>query len=152
MNPHFQNKRFVYVLGFAGLIPCVALMLACWMVLASWLRPFIDAQLAYAGAILAFLGGIHWGAAIALRDLTVEQTRKALAWSVMPALIAWMATMMSVYGLVVLMVGFIAAYQVDKRLFAWYRLPEWLLRLRLYLTCAVIAALALTLVAANVKG
>jgi hypothetical protein len=152
MNPHFLNKRFVYVLGFAGIVPFVALMLACWMVHPDWLGPFIKGQLAYSVAVLSFLGGIHWGAAIALRELTVEQTRKALAWSVMPAVIAWFATMMGGYGFAVLMAGFIATYQVDKRLFAWYRLPDWFLRLRLYLTCAVISALVLTIMAVNFRG
>jgi hypothetical protein len=152
MNPHFQNKRFVYVLGFAGLIPFALLALACWVVHPDWLGAFIKGQLAYAVAVLSFLGGAHWGAAIALQDLTVERTRKALAWSVMPALIAWFATMMGGYGFALLMIGFIAAYQVDKRLFAWYHLPEWLLQLRLYLTCAVIALLVLTIIAVNVRG
>jgi hypothetical protein len=152
MNPHFLNKRFVYVLGCVGLIPFVALALACWVVHPSWLGPFIKGQLAYAVVVLSFLGGIHWGAAIALCDLTVEHTRKALAWSVTPALIAWFATMLGGFGFAVLMAGFIAAYQVDKRLFAWYRLPDWFLRLRLYLTCVVVAMLALTVFAANVRG
>lgn len=152
MNPHFLNKRFVYVLGFAGLIPFVMLALACWIVHPDWLGSFIKGQLAYAVSVLSFLGGIHWGAAMALRELTVEQTRKALAWSVAPALIAWFATMMSGFGFAVLMAGFVATYQVDKRLFAWYRLPDWFLHLRLYLTCAVVASLALTVIAANARG
>lgn len=152
MNPHFLNKRFVYVLGFAGLIPFALLALACWVVHPDWLGAFIKGQLAYAVAVLSFLGGVHWGAAIALQDLTVERTRKALTWSVIPALVAWFATMMGGYGFALLMAGFIAAYQVDKRLFAWYRLPDWLLRLRLYLTCAVIALLVLTIIAVNVRG
>jgi hypothetical protein len=152
MNPHFLNKRFVYLLGFAGLIPFVSFSLACWLVHPDWLGAFVKGQLAYAVAVLSFLGGVHWGAALALVDLTVERTRKAFAWSVVPALIAWFATMAGGFGFAVLMAGFIIAYQVDKRLFAWYRLPEWFLRLRLYLTCVVVATLALTVIAVNVRG
>jgi hypothetical protein len=152
MSPHFLNKRFVYVLSCAGLIPFVALTLACWVVLPDWLGAFIRGQLAYTVAILSFLGGVHWGAAMALDDLTVEQTRKALAWSVTPALIAWMATMASGFSYAVLMAGFIGAYQADKRLFVWYRFPAWFIQLRLYLTCAVLAALALTVLAENIRG
>lgn len=152
MNPHFLNKRFVYVLSCAGMIPFFALALACWVVLPEWLGAFIKGQLAYTVAVLSFLGGIHWGAATALDDLTVEQTRKALVWSTMPALLAWVATMMSGFGFALLMAGFVAAYQADKRLFAWYRFPAWFIQLRLYLTCGVLAALALTVLAANIRG
>lgn len=152
MNPHFLNKRFVYLLGFASLIPFALLTLACWLVHPDWLGAFIKGQLAYAVVVLSFLGGIHWGAAMALVDLNVERTRKAFAWSVTPALIAWFATMLSGYGFAVLAAGFIAAYQVDKRLFAWYRLPGWVIQLRLYLTCAVAALLVLTVIAVNVRG
>lgn len=152
MNTHFLNKRLAHLLGFAGLIPFVALSLACWLVHPSWLGPFIKGQLAYAVAILAFLGGIHWGATMMAAHLTIEQTKRALIWSVMPALIAWFATMMGGFGFAVLTAGFIGAYQVDKRLFAWYRLPEWFLTLRFKLTCVVVATLALTVIAANVRG
>jgi hypothetical protein len=152
MNKHFLKKRLVHFLGGAGLIPFAALALACWFVHPDWLGSFIKGQLAYGIAILAFLGGIHWGATMASDDLTIEQTKRALIWSVAPALIAWFATMAGGFGFAVLMAGFIAAYQVDKRLFAWYRLPDWFLVLRFKLTCAVVAALALTVIAANVRG
>lgn len=152
MNTHSINKRLVHQLGYAGLIPFVVLTLACWLVDPSWLGPFIKGQLAYSMVVLAFLGGIHWGAAMMAAHLTIEQTKRALIWSVIPALISWFATMMGGFGFAVLMAGFIGAYQVDKHLFAWYRLPEWLLPLRLKLTCAVVAMLMLTVMAANVRG
>jgi hypothetical protein len=152
MNPHFLNKRFIHLLGIAGLIPFVALSLACWLVHPDWLGAFIKGQLAYSVASLSFLGGIHWGASMATNDLPIERSRKALVWGVIPALIAWIATMASGFGFAVLMAGFVGAYQVDKRLFAWYRFPDWFLLLRCYLTFAVVAALALTVIAANVRG
>ena len=85
-------------------------------------------------------------------ELSVLQTKKALAWGVTPALIAWFATMVGGFGFAVLMAGFVGAYQVDKRIFFWYRLPEWFIHLRFVLTCAVLAALVLTVIAANVRG
>jgi hypothetical protein len=152
MNTHFVNKRLAHLLGIAGLIPFVVLSLACWVVQPEWLGAFIKGQLAYGIAILAFLGGIHWGAVMVSADLTIEQTKLALMWSVTPALIAWIATMAGGFGFAVLMAGFIGAYQVDKRLFPWYRLPDWFLVLRFKLTCVVVATLALTVIAANVRG
>ncbi|MGH8809344.1 MAG: DUF3429 domain-containing protein [Noviherbaspirillum sp.] len=138
--------------GLSGLVPFAILMLGCWTVPIEWLGYFIKGQLAYAIAILSFLGGIHWGAVMTSSDLSADQTRKAFVWSVLPALIAWSATLMGGFGFAVLMAGFIGAYQVDKRLFAWYRMPDWFLQLRFGSTWAVVAALALTVIAANVRG
>lgn len=152
MNKHFLNKRLSHLLGFLGLVPFVLLMFACWLVHPSWLGDFIKGQLAYGIAILSFLGGIHWGAVMMSGDLTIEQTKRALVWSVTPALIAWFSTMVGGFGFAVLMAGFIGAYQVDKRLFAWYRMPEWLIGLRFNLTCVAVGTLALTVIAANVRG
>ena len=152
MNTHFLNKRLAHLLGLAGLAPFVVLMLGCWTVHPDWLGYFIKGQLAYAIAVLSFLGGIHWGAVMTSNELAAERTRKAFIWSVVPVLVAWSATLMGGFGFAVLMAGFIGIYQVDKRLFAWYRMPEWVLQLRFRLTCAVVAALVLTVIAANVRG
>ncbi|RJF99635.1 DUF3429 domain-containing protein [Noviherbaspirillum saxi] len=152
MNTHFVNKRVAHLLGYAGLIPFVLLMLGCWVAHPDWLGDFIRGQLAYGIAILSFLGGIHWGAVMVSPDLTMEQTRKGLVWSISPALIAWSSTLMGGFGFAVLMLGFIAAYQADKRLSVWYGMPDWFVPLRLKLTCIVIAALMLSVIAANVRG
>lgn len=152
MNTHFFNKRLAHWLGFAGLIPFVALTLACWLVHPAWLGDFIKGQLAYGIAILSFLGGMHWGAIMLSNQLSNEQTKRALGWSVVPPLLAWFATMVGGFGFAALMAGFIVAYWVDKHLFAWYGMPEWLIGLRFRLTCVAVPALALTVIAANVRG
>lgn len=152
MNNHFLNKRFAYLLGFAGSVPFLLLMIACWTVQLDWLGYFIRGQLAYGIAVLSFLGGMHWSAAMLSTGLSEEQTRKAFVWSVLPPILAWSATLMGGFGFAILMAGFILAYQVDKRLLAWYRMPDWFLRLRLWLTCAVVATLALSVIAVNVRG
>ena len=56
------------------------------------------------------------------------------------------------FGFAVLMAGFIGAYQVDKRLFAWYGMPAWLIELRFRLTSVIVPMLALTVIAANVRS
>jgi hypothetical protein len=56
------------------------------------------------------------------------------------------------FGFAVLMAGFIGAYQVDKRLFAWYGMPAWLIELRFRLTSVIVPMLVLTVIAANVRG
>lgn len=152
MNKQFLNKRFAHLAGLAGLVPFLLLMIACWTVEVDWLGYFIRGQLAYGIAILSFLGGMHMSAAMLSPGLSEEQTRKAFVWSVLPPLFAWSSTLMGGFGFAVLMAGFIIAYQVDKRMLAWYSMPDWFLQLRFRLTCAVVAALALSVIAANVRG
>jgi hypothetical protein len=152
MNTHFVNKRLAHLFGSAGLVPFVLLALACWVVHPDWLGAFIKAQLAWGVLTFAFVGGIHWGATMACAHLTADQTRRALGWSIVPPLLAWFATMIGGFGFAVLMAGFVGAYHVDKRLYAWYRMPEWAIRLRFILTCVVVGAIALTVAAANVRG
>ena len=151
-NTQFLNKRLAHWFGYAGLVPFVVLMLACWIVQLDWLGYFIKGQLAYGIAILSFLGGIHWGAVMTSSSLSAEQSRKAFAWGASPVLIAWSSPLMGGFGFAVLMAGFVGAYQADKRLAAWYRLPDWFLQLRLRLTCMAVASIALTVIAANVRG
>ena len=151
MQNNFFNKRLAHLLGYGGLIPFVSLCVASWCVHPDWLGSFIRGQLAYAVAIMSFLGGTHWGVALT-KSLPPKQTKLALLWSVALSLIAWFATMAGGFGFAILMAGFIAAYQVDKRLFAWYDMPVWFLRLRLQLTCVVVASLIATVMAANVRG
>ncbi|HXA46094.1 MAG TPA: DUF3429 domain-containing protein [Burkholderiaceae bacterium] len=51
-----------------------------------------------------------------------------------------------------LIAGFVVSYQVDKRLYKWYKLADWFIRLRFILTCVVVAALFITMLAANTRG
>jgi hypothetical protein len=152
MNKHFLNKRLAHQLGFAGLVPFVLLALSCWIVGSEWVTTFVGAQQVYAIVVLSFLGGIHWGGTMVSGDLSAEQTKRALMWSVVPTMIACLATMCGGFRFAVLMAGFIGSYQVDKRLYTWYTLPEWFIRLRFILTCVVVAALLLTVIAGNARG
>lgn len=152
MNKHFLNKRLVHQLGFAGLIPFVLLALACWVVGNDWVASFVNAQQVYAIVILSFLGGIHWGAIMTSSDLTAVQTKRALSWSVVPTVLACMGTVFGPFNLTVLIAGFVGSYQIDKHVYPWYQMAAWFLRLRFILTCVVVAALFVTMVAANTRG
>ncbi len=152
MNPHFQNKRLSHALGFAGLIPFFTLMLGVWFADISWLNDFVRGQLAYGIVILSFLGGIHWGAVMLCDSLPLLDTKKALVWGVTPSLIAWSSTLFAGFGFAVLIAGFVAAFWVDKRMFARYGMPEWLVALRGRLTVAVVLMLSATVVGANLRS
>lgn len=152
MNPHFLNKRLSHLLGYAGLIPFFLLMSGTCLADPLWIGAFIRGQLAYGMVILSFLGGVHWGAAMLCAELSLTNTKRALIWGVIPTLIAWSATLLAGFGFALLMVGFIAAWQVDKHLYKHYGMPDWLITLRTRLTTAVVLMLAATVAAANLRG
>ncbi len=151
MNHQFLSKRLAHQLGIIGLIPFIFLSLLCWIAHPGWLEGFIYAQSAYGIAILSFLGGIHWGIALTVPDLTAQQVRNALIWGVVPSLIACLSKLHFGLGFFVLMFGFVVAYQIDKNLYRHYPIPDWFLVLRRRLTIVVVAALAVTLLAVNTR-
>lgn len=151
MNHHFLSKRLAHQLSLIGLIPFIFLTLACWIAHPEWLEGFVYAQSAYGIAILSFMGGIHWGVALTSPELNSAQIKRALYWGVVPSMIAWASKINFGIGFFVLIFGFIVSYQIDKRLYVSYQMPDWFLVLRRYLTIVVVVALALTVLAVNVR-
>ena len=99
---------------------------------------------AYGAVILSFLGGVHWGVAIAGfgRDVGVCRVSRRLAYSVVPSLIGWGALFLArPIGLMVLAAAFAAMLAFDLRAGRSGELPVWYPRLRLPLTVAVVASL-----------
>ena len=153
MNRHFVCRKTAHFLGFAGLIPFIALSLGCLLVQRDWLPVLVSGQLSYGVAILSFLGGVHWGAALLCSEVSSTRTRLALLWGVTPSLIGVAAAQLLIgLGFAVMTAGFVTVYLIDKRLYAWYQMPDWMLVLRFRLTCVVVAALALTFVAVNLRS
>lgn len=146
------NQKLVIRLGFAGLIPFVLLTVLCWIVHPDWLGYFIKAQLAYGIVILSFLGGLHWGVTLMAQGKDDEETRRAMIWGVIPTLIAWCSLSNMLFGFVVQVIGFIAAYKIDKKLYQSYAVPAWFIDLRLQLTRVVVGAQIFTFIAANVRS
>ena len=133
-------------LGYGGLLPFVALAAA------SLLRHYFHGQsalalngalLAYGSVILSFVGALHWAFAMTLRDLSANQRAVSFVWSVMPALLAWLALLLTPAAASALLVaGFCVHYWRDARLAANADLPGWYLPMRLRLTS--VACLCLT--------
>ena len=122
-------------LGAAGLIPFIGGALLVWLVWPE-AHPYVALGLsAYAGLIVSFLGGIHWG--VAMREAAPPPT--LLAWGVVPSLVAWVAVMMPPSaGLVVHGVMLLVCYGVDRRLYPAHGLAAWLtLRFRLSMVAAL---------------
>ena len=154
-------------LGIAGLIPFIGLGIAVLAVLnPTTANHYLFALVAYGGATLAFLGGVHWGFVLhparppeaATPDARQDATRLGLG--VLPSLIGWAALLTPTYGvpevgLVVLIIGFLATvlgeHHMRRR---GLLMPSGYMTLRWALSIVVlvvlITVLALRLIGANI--
>ncbi|EKT4485437.1 DUF3429 domain-containing protein [Pseudomonas putida] len=140
-------SRFA-VLGYAGLLPFIGLTLL--ILFSVEYRAFFSMMLVgYGAVILSFVGALHWGFAMALQGLPAQQRRERLVWSVIPALIGWVSTLLPVpWGCLVLTFGFIGHLWQDRKLVQ--AVPGWYLPMRMHLTavasvCLLLSALAVSI-------
>jgi hypothetical protein len=124
----------VALLGYGGLVPFVGLVILAGADpdrAAVWGRALVG----YGAVILSFVGALHWGFAMTAADIGPAQRRHAFIWSVVPALLAWPATVMSTSAAALLLVvGFALHFAEDRRLAGFAALPAWYLPLRWRLT------------------
>lgn len=123
-------------LGFAGLIPFVALALAVW----AQDPDAADALVAYAATITSFLGAIHWG--LSMRE--PQPDAKSLLWGVIPSLVAWLALMMETDSALALLAALlVSCWLVDRRMYPRWGLEAWMtLRTPLTLVASLSCALS----------
>jgi hypothetical protein len=101
--------------------------------------------LTYAATILAFMGGVQWGLAVAPAPAPVRTAQFAV--SVLPSLVGWAALNVadlatSTVPHAVLGAGFAGLYVYDRATVMAGRTPYWYLRLRTPLTAAVLGCTA----------
>lgn len=122
--------RHVAWLGYGGLLPFVGLAALVWLDPARG-ATWADALVGYGAVILAFVGALHWGIAMSAPDLDAGRRRRAFVWSVVPALLAWPATVLTgPWASSLLVVGFVLHLLQDHRLADPAGLPAWYLPLR----------------------
>ncbi len=130
--------RSVALLGYAGLLPFIALALVTWFAPVAYRAQAAFALLAYGATIASFLGAIHWG--LALRGPLAPRSGP-FVWGVFPSLVAWLALLMPLpLGLVTLALLIGICLAVDWRSYPAYGVRQWL-TMRLHLTA--VAALCL---------
>jgi len=96
-DPVHPDTTLIQRLGYAGLIPFVGLALLLWL-LQGEPQVFVSVALAaYAGLILSFLGGIHWGIGW-LQAGRRDGLGVHFLWGVMPSLLAWPGVLMPPYA------------------------------------------------------
>ncbi len=140
------------VLGLAGLIPFTAAGLGA-VSQDLWWRPLSMLALqAYAAAILAFLGGVHWGIGLeAGTAQTVGAQRARFGLGVVPSLVGWAGLLVTfiglpLIGLAIQAAGFIGLTIAEARAAQAGRLPRSYMALRWVLSITVIVCLVSVLI------
>ncbi|WP_016853691.1 DUF3429 domain-containing protein [Halomonas smyrnensis] len=132
-------------LGVAGLVPFVVTLPAAYLASPPGQALAIQAFLAYGAVILSFLGGVHWGLALAGAG-GPEPAGRRLVVGVLPSLVAWPALLLAPpAAAATLLAGFVALRLYEAGPGA-AGLPGDYRRLRTRLT-AVVAACHLALIA-----
>lgn len=134
-------------LGAAGVIPFAAGALGAWSLPAPWDLWALQAQVFYGACILSFMGAVHWGLAMADYGAPPGPSWQRLGGSVVPALLAWGALLLTpVLGLAVLILTFAGLFMADLRAAKAGLAPAWYPRLRKPLTLLVILSLGASLI------
>jgi hypothetical protein len=158
-----NNDPLVLLLGLLGLIP----FLVCAYLACAWRYPAegraLIALISYGAVILSFLGGVHWGFALAeppaalaaLPSVPRERDpahRPRIALGVLPSLIGWLALLIAdlapapVIALCVLIAGFLVVNIGEHSAYRRGWMPGRYLWLRWFLTIVVVALLVTTVV------
>ena len=129
--------------GLLGLIPFWGLALSAH--LSTGLDPLLAlmALIMYGAIILSFVGALWWG--MAIHAAPTAPRAAMFVWSVVPALIGWVAIMTTpAIGLRMLMAGLALQWVLDGLLMRYVPnlIPGWVFRLRTMLTFGAISALA----------
>lgn len=142
MPPHNRPPLEASSLGYLGLVPFVALAVATVASPEAIRAPASFALLAYGATILSFLGGIHWGLAIASHTLSPRVRAFHMVFGVTPQLLGWVALLVpSPWGHVIGAASFLAFLAVDYMAVRSAIAPSWFMQLRWPLSCAAATAL-----------
>jgi len=130
-------------LGALGALPFIGLACAIPFLTGGPRLFSVHALLAYGAVILSFLGGVHWG--MAIRSPSAWDNAKLtgqLILSVIPSLAGWAGLLVGgTAGLFILAISIAAMLFADIRASRLGDAPPWYPKLRVPLTCVVVATL-----------
>ena len=145
-SPDDPIPRTALIPGLMGLVPFLVL---CWATMKpSGFMTSSQALMAlniYAAIILTFIGALWWG--LAARIPTSLLSNAMMVWSVIPAVFAWLATLLGPRAaLEALIAGFVVQWAMDSVLMyvADGVMPYWAYRLRTILTIISACLMAFT--------
>lgn len=137
-------------LGALGALPFVVLAVSGTILEPAGRQTAMVALVAYGAIILSFLGGVHWGLAIAGFGPSGADSAlvRRLSFSVVPALVGWSALLLPMStGLMVLAAAFALLLVFDFVASRSGEAPAWYPQLRWPLTAVVVASLSIRLLA-----
>jgi Protein of unknown function (DUF3429) len=135
------------VFGLGGLIPFVGLAGLALLGPPSSRADAILKLAHYGATIVSFVGALHWGYAVR-DDARGAQAWIRYGWSVVPALVAWLALQFdAVTALRIQASMLVVCILVDRRFAHELGLPGWLMSLRYWLSavgaaCPLLASFA----------
>lgn len=139
-------------LGWLGVAPFAVLAAALHMAAPDTVTLAQRALISYGAIILAFMGGVQWGLEMRRPDAE-RQPGIGYAASVLPALVAFAATLLPAHAAIWLLIdGFAALLAYDLWRIRCGIAPAWYARLRWQLSLAVLGALLVALLAGRVAA
>ena len=145
-----KNSFLPMLLGYMGLIPMITPTILLFLegnhsvMWSHWLT-------AYAAVILTFVGALHWAFAMTVNKLSETERRLTFIWSVIPALIAWIALFINAfYGSILIAIFFVLNLAMDKKIPKNSGLPSWYLPLRSRLTYTMMTCLLLAAIQSKI--
>jgi glutaredoxin-related protein len=130
-------RRTAQWLGYLGAVPFGVCALAAVLARGEAQTLALQALVGYGAVILSFVGALHWTRG--LEAATDGSGTRALAISVLPALLAWVGLLLPFLpGMFLLAAGFALLFLYDRRM--WHEKP-WFLRLRLRLSAVAVICL-----------
>ena len=136
--------RTPLLLGAGGLIPFVALAIMLWVLPSGYADTTVKWLLGYSAVILSFVGALHWGVALVHPEMGSSERGLLMGWSVVPALVAWVALVLPpLAGAVVMLLMFVVQLAADHLLVRHFPITPWFLHLRQRLTLVVVLCLTL---------
>ena len=142
-TPPEKLPGVVAILGYGGLVPFLVFAIGLGMNLRIAGLDWLYLLIAYGTAILSFVGALHWAFAMMIPTMSETRRRQAYGWSVLPALMGFVALAInSPLGCTLLIAGVALAYWQDADLANHVDLPHWYPRLRLRLTVIAVGCLA----------
>lgn len=138
----------VHILGWLGAVAFIAFGVGTWLLDNEAAAFSARAVMLYGAIILSFMGGVHWGLAMARHASGTSQPPMAqpidaqFIASVIPALIAWAALLLPpAIGVPVLAIAFVLLLVFDLYSVRGGTAPQWYPTLRIPLTVCVTASL-----------
>ncbi len=132
---NLNSQHSAQRLGYLGLLPF--LVLAIGGLLDVYGERSVELFIQYSAVILGFLGGVHWG--MAMR--TGEAESRRLGWGIVPALVGFIALLLSYWLSVLAVLSILALMHLFWLNYEKRHLPHllWYLELRSRLTFTVVA-------------